>query len=175
MILVRHTTPLVEKGVCYGQTDLPLTSGFLDEAAAIRKQLVGPINGIYASPLQRCLQLANYLRAALVLQAEVSQHAQLMELNFGDWENKPWATLPMHDTSFWMEDFVNRRPPNGESFQELYDRSIAFFEHLALRQPNALLVTHAGVMRCILSHVHHTPLARAFELYPLQYGQVIVL
>ncbi|TAD91086.1 MAG: hypothetical protein EAY75_03960 [Bacteroidetes bacterium] len=175
MILVRHTTPLVEKGICYGQTNLALADSFPSEAAAVQQQLLGPFSHIFTSPLLRCLSLAQYLHKCWPQAAPPVQVPALMELNFGNWENQPWNSLPQPESDHWMADFVNRSPPGGESFQSLYERCVGWYKAVCTSYPQALVVTHAGVMRCLLSHLHHTPLHQAFELYPLQYGQVVVL
>ena len=37
--LIRHTTPNIEKGICYGQADLDITETFLEEVEAIKPHL----------------------------------------------------------------------------------------------------------------------------------------
>ena len=37
--LVRHTTPAIEKGVCYGQTDLNVAETFEEEVELVLKNL----------------------------------------------------------------------------------------------------------------------------------------
>ena len=59
--LIRHTTPAVAKGVCYGQTDLDITETFLEEAEVIRQVLPAGIAAVHSSPLQRCARLARHL------------------------------------------------------------------------------------------------------------------
>ncbi|MBQ1753914.1 MAG: hypothetical protein II002_03155 [Bacteroidales bacterium] len=46
VILLRHTTPDVPVGTCYGQTDVPLKASFEEEAAVSRAALeaCGPID-----------------------------------------------------------------------------------------------------------------------------------
>ena len=39
LILVRHTSVAVEKGVCYGRTDVPLADSFPDEAREVKQRL----------------------------------------------------------------------------------------------------------------------------------------
>ena len=43
-----------------------------------------------------------------------------MEMNFGDWEMKNWDDIPLEELNPWMQDFVNVRVSNGESFTDLY-------------------------------------------------------
>ncbi len=37
--LIRHTTPKIAQGICYGQSDLELASNFDDEMASIHQNL----------------------------------------------------------------------------------------------------------------------------------------
>src|SRR5258706_8175453 len=80
--LIRHTTPAVDKGICYGQTDLDVTESFMDEAAVIRQHLPPVFSSVHSSPLQRCSRLAAHLFPELPL----TLHPQLMEIHCGEWE-----------------------------------------------------------------------------------------
>jgi len=60
--LVRHTTPNVKKGICYGQTDIDINSyTFESELCEIKNKLPSDIDRFYCSPLMRCLKLAKKL------------------------------------------------------------------------------------------------------------------
>src|ERR1700760_2016001 len=80
--LIRHTTPAVAKGICYGQTDLDITESFAAEAGIIRQHLPEDIALVYSSPLQRCARLARHLFPTHL----VSLQDDLMEVFCGDWE-----------------------------------------------------------------------------------------
>ena len=82
--LVRHTTPEVGKGICYGQADLSLSGSFELEMQRLKNFLPKTFDIIYSSPLQRCRQMAS------ILANEVEYDSRLMEMNFGDWEMKSW-------------------------------------------------------------------------------------
>ena len=56
--LIRHTAPDIEKGICYGQTDLELAHTFSVEAREVLKQLPNQFDAVYTSPLKRYKQLA---------------------------------------------------------------------------------------------------------------------
>ncbi len=145
--LVRHTTPDVEKGICYGQSDLSLVNGFSDEVDDLRKKLPMDFDAIYSSPLSRCIQLAHSLEGIIV------SDERLMEMNFGDWEMRNWNELPQTELNAWMSDFVNVKVPNGESFRELISRVEGFLtEVLKSNMTKVCIVSHAGVIRAILGH-----------------------
>lgn len=170
--LIRHTTPLVAKGICYGQTDLDVTDTFEQEAEDIRRVL--PVSGfvaIYSSPLQRCARLANHLFP----DHEPVLRPDLMELHCGSWEMQPWDDLPKDEIDPWMADFVNIRVPGGESYLDLHQRVTSCFTAIAssgATGPQAI-VAHGGVLRSILSGISGTPLIDSFKVFSLHYGCVV--
>jgi len=80
--LIRHTTPAIAKGICYGQTDLDVTDSFEAEVMSIKEHLPKNIQAVYSSPLQRCRKLAE----AIFPKHPVQLFDDLMELNCGDWK-----------------------------------------------------------------------------------------
>jgi probable phosphoglycerate mutase len=64
------------------------------------------------------------------------------------------------------------RPPDGESFSDLGQRVIPFFEQIAEQNNNnILIVAHAGVNRVILCHILGMPLTNLFRL-EIPYGAI---
>ncbi len=169
IFLIRHTTPAVAKGVCYGQTDLDITDSFHQEATVIRQHLPDSIVQVYSSPLQRCKKLAEHLFAptAIILQKD------LMELNCGKWEMQKWDDIPRHEIDPWMNDFVTFCTPEGESYIDLHERVVAQFEKIRQQQQPAAIVAHGGVIRSILSHITDTALGDSFNRFKLHYGCVV--
>ena len=60
IFLIRHTETLLAKDICYGFSDVLLKEPFEDKFKGILKFLGIKNAAIYSSPLQRCVQLANY-------------------------------------------------------------------------------------------------------------------
>jgi alpha-ribazole phosphatase len=166
--LIRHTQPAVEKGICYGQTDLDVVDSFHAEAAAIRPFLPDTFKAIYSSPLQRCRKLAEHL-----FEQPIQFHPDLMELHCGDWEMQHWDEINPDALQPWMDDFVQVRIPNGESYIDLYDRVVRQYESIASQDLPAAIVAHGGVIRSILSHVTKTALIDSFQQFPLHYGCIV--
>lgn len=167
--LIRHTKPLVETGVCYGQTDLDISECFDDEVAIIKSKII--LNDsffFYSSPLQRCKKLAKSLSKSTTINFD----DRLKELNFGDWENIPWSKLPQGLLKKWSANFVNNAPPKGESLQELSNRVLDFWDSLDHQNKNYIITAHDGVLRVVLAHLLDTPLKKAFTL-KINYGEVI--
>ncbi len=167
--LIRHTTPKVEKGICYGQADLDITETFLEEVEAIKPHL--PTEGVkvYSSPLQRCKKLADALFDGM----KIDIHDDLMELNCGQWELLPWNDIPKEEIQPWMDDFVNVRVPQGESYVDLHHRVVNRFNEIVEKKESAVIVAHGGVLRSILSHITATPLKESFDAFTLHYGCVV--
>src|SRR2546430_1356701 len=114
--LIRHTTPDIEKGICYGQSDIGVTDSFQAEAALIKSVLNEPVEQVYCSPLVRCHKLATHLFPAHTIALE----PYLMEIHCGEWEMKHWDHFPPEIIDPWMKDFVNVCIPGGESYVQLY-------------------------------------------------------
>ncbi|HQS25325.1 MAG TPA: alpha-ribazole phosphatase [Sediminibacterium sp.] len=167
--LIRHTTPKVEKGICYGQADLDITETFLEEVEAIKPHLPSNEIKVYSSPLQRCKKLAD----ALFDGFEIDVHDDLMELNCGQWELLPWNDIPKEEIQPWMDDFVNVPVPKGESYVDLHNRVVKRFNDIVSKQESAVIVAHGGVLRSILSHITSTPLKESFDAFTLHYGCVV--
>lgn len=169
--LIRHTTPAVAKGICYGQTDLDVTESFIAEAEAIREVLPAPFAAVHSSPLQRCARLAAHLFPG----HDITLRSELMELHCGSWEMQPWDDLPSGEIDPWMADFVNIRVPGGESYLDLHTRVTQCFNAITATDaggPQAI-VAHGGVLRSILSSITGTPLIESFKVFSLYYGCVV--
>ena len=170
--LVRHTQTVCEKGICYGQSDVGILEPYDVVFETILSQL--PQEAIlYSSPLQRCVVLAKYIQKNTQIDS-ITEDARLMEMNFGDWELKPWDYIPLEVLNPWMSDFVNVRVPNGESFVELNERVLDFLENAASKdnQKPLIIVAHAGVIRSILCKIKNMPLKDAFQ-NTVNYGDVL--
>ncbi len=166
--LIRHTTPNVAKGICYGQTDLELASNYENEFKKITLKTHSHYDVVITSPLQRCLKLALSLPGDFLL-----QEPRIKEYNFGDWEMLPWSELNSEQALRWMQDFTTQSTPNGESMQEMQTRVMNFWEELLLNNHKKVaVVTHSGVQRLLHSHIMGAPLDRMFRL-ELDFGAII--
>lgn len=169
--IVRHTTPDVAKGICYGQTDLNLVTNHDHEFEDVKSKIPYATNyNIFSSPLKRCRLLAEQLDNAIVLDD------RLKELNFGTWELKAWDDISENELTPWMNDFVNTQVPGGESYTQLALRVHSFFKSLKLSDENepAIIVTHAGPIRAFLSSLLDIPLKDSFKI-KIDYGDVFHL
>jgi len=171
--LVRHTTPDVAVGVCYGQADVGLAESFDAEWLALTpkiEHLETPL--VFSSPLQRCAKLAQRTVDHFKFSSPLID-TRLLELDFGDWELKSWRDIPEGIVSEWTDEHVKLAPPNGESYVELHHRAKAFLYDLAKYQNNkqALVFTHEGVIRALVAEALNLPLREASRV-KLNYGSV---
>lgn len=169
IILVRHTTPDIEKGICYGQADLGVPNTFNDEIKPILKEI--PVNDIetlyYSSPLKRCKILAEQLSDTIIYDN------RLKELDFGNWELKKWDDINKKELDIWMKDFVNVTTTNGESYLDLHARAVKFLEEIkTLNKKSVVIITHAGIIRSLWSYINKSALENSFDL-KLNYGHII--
>lgn len=164
--LIRHTTIDVPKGICYGQTDVPLKNTFEEEAEKVKQRLSNiSFNSVYCSPLSRCRRLAAYCGYS-----DAILDARLKELNFGDWEMGKWHEL---DMTIWDSDWVNVPTPNGEAFVQLYDRLASFLDDLKDTDYESVAVfTHGGIIGAAKSYFGQQDLRYAFDSV-VSYGEVV--
>lgn len=166
LYLIRHTTPQVDKDICYGQTDLDLAPTFDAEASNIHQKFEQPLDYIFSSPLKRCSKLAKSFNV------KVQEESRLMELSFGDWEMKKWKNISQPAVNQWMENYITQGPSNGESYEQLKTRVVEIFKGIISQNRKSTgIVTHAGPIRAILSYVLNLPLKDTFTLR-VDYGSI---
>ncbi len=145
--LVRHTSVDVPKGVCYGQTDVPLKESFPSEAQAVKSKLESldtKWDGIYCSPLSRCVKLAHFCGYKDALPDN-----RVKELNFGEWEMQPFDKIEDPRIKEWYDDYLRVRATAGESFEDQFNRVKDFlYEKKKEGKENILVFAHGGVLVC---------------------------
>lgn len=146
---VRHA-PVDAKGLCYGQSDVPV---LVDPAVAARTVLaaldLSPVF-VVASPWAR----ARDLGAAIAgdAGAELRIEARVSEASFGRWEGRAFAELERDEPAAmarWMASWTVEGPPGGESPAELQRRVSDCLDELRTLPGPVLVVAHAGVLRAL--------------------------
>ena len=159
--LIRHSPVAIEKGICYGQTDVPLAADCQDHFQQLKKSMgnVRP-DVVFSSPASRCMQMAQHFSSKVIADE------MLWELHFGEWENKRWETLPEEVLRAWTENYVIQAPPGGESYQELFQRTKDFWQEelLSRKEQTIFIITHGGPIRSFLAHLLEIPLTKTFHL-----------
>lgn len=164
LALIRHLPVKDAAGLCYGQLDLPLAQPLTAQDVA-RIQVLLPVAApIYSSPLARCWQLAQALNPAAVADM------RLQELDFGRWEGLPWDDIGPAALDDWIaSDYAATH--GGESLVAMQTRVWQWADELATQDvANAVVVTHAGVIRALWSRT------RAWQdclQQPVPHGEVL--
>ncbi len=166
LYLIRHPTPQVATGICYGRTDLALAEDVAAAAARIAPQLP-PQAPVFTSPLQRCRQLADALHPA------PRSDPRLQEMNFGAWEMRPWSQIQHEALDGWAANPLGYAPPAGETVAQLQARVQEFVRELRGEGlQRAVLVTHAGVLKVIVGRSRQLP-AKEWMALKFEYESVV--
>lgn len=104
----------------------------------------------------------------------------LREINMGQWEMIPIESIRATQPEAYRlrgEQIDTFCPPDGESFAQCQQRSVAAFQQIVEQMvPGSavVIVAHAGVNRCLLSWVSGQPLKQLLSI-PQPYGCVTTL
>lgn len=72
-----------------------------------------------------------------------------MEINFGDWEMKPYDHIDDPKLQEWYNDYLNVAASGGESFAMQYKRVSNFLNELKEKNYNKVAIfAHGGVLVC---------------------------
>lgn len=144
----RHPRSEAAAGRCIGRTDVPV-----DRRRA--KRLAHRVRAtarahrlpreVWTSPLRRCHAVGRWLRR---WGWRHRVDARLLELDFGAWDGRAWATIDARDVAAWEAAFLSHAPGGGESLQQMRERVRAFVQAHRLDHP-LLLVAHAGCMQVL--------------------------
>jgi broad specificity phosphatase PhoE len=125
LILVRHgeSTGNAE-GRLLGRIDAPLTDRGRVQAQALGPSVAGA-GRLVSSPLERARETAAELRTGLPIEVD----ERWVELDYGEYDGRPLASVPSELWSQWRTD-PDFRPPGGESLREAGARVRAACEEL---------------------------------------------
>lgn len=175
LILVRHgQTDMNVEGIYFGWLDPSLNKKGKEQgerAGKIVKNL--SYNNIYSSDLKRASETAEYVNH---LKKEIIFDIRIRELNFGIFEGLSYEEIKSKypkeckksEESWETYNFVT-----GESPEDLQRRAVEFVESLDLEKDN-LVVTHWGVINCILSWYFSKGL-ESYWKYAVENGGVCII
>lgn len=148
--LLRHGE-VAGSRVCRGHSDAALSPRGLEQTARTAEWLrrSGPFDRVITSDLGRCRALAD------AIGGEVEATPALREQDMGRWDGRGWEELTVADpagtTAYW-NDYVNARPPGGETYGECFERAKAWWNAQPLRDGRIVVVTHVGIIRALMCH-----------------------
>ncbi|HTE51966.1 MAG TPA: histidine phosphatase family protein [Kofleriaceae bacterium] len=161
VFLIRHgVTSWHAEGRVLGQRDVPLSPEGVGQAESAARALSGvKLGEVLSSPLQRAVQTAEIIGRDADI--EVARDPRLIDFKLGKWTGMSYAEITA--TSEYQR-FL-REPeavgiPGGESLLEIQRRAVAAVDQALSDAPSGdavAIVTHAGVIRVLLSHYMGSP------------------
>lgn len=168
MIFLRHPTPNVELGVCYGKLDLDIAETG-HEQIILAHNTTPRVTKILASPALRCRKLANTIAERDGL--EIVFDERLWEMDMGEWEGKRWTEIDRNVSDPWSKDPFNLPTPGGECFKDLQARVL---EALQDAHTETAIICHAGPIRAVQMAWLGMSFSEAFAKQPA-YAEPITL
>lgn len=155
IILTRHyRTQSNAEGRILGWGDSPPYRDWKTNVEFIDNQLHAcgiNFDAVYSSDLKRARQTAKIYARSFGI-AEVIAIPELKEINYGKLQTRKKSWVGEHYPQHKKDpDLVY---PDGESFRQMQHRSVAYLSSLAAAHPRqtVLIVSHAGVIRGVVSH-----------------------
>lgn len=167
-----------------GQTDVLLDDVGCSQAQYWKEQLSDIcFENVCSSSLKRCIETAKIICPS----KDISIDQRINEINMGSWDGKTFdeikERMPL-EFEKRGKNIADFRPPDGESFKDLSARVLPFFTeyvekqkelmHCNQRFSRMLVVTHAGVIRVLLSHILMTNLDQLFRIR-MVYGHLFII
>lgn len=114
ILFVRHGETAANRArLALGRADPPLTDLGREQAAALADRLVtSDAVRIVASPLLRAVQTAAVIADGLGVPVETDD--RLVEMDYGEWDQRSFGELPADELARWYRDAAYT-PPGGES------------------------------------------------------------
>ena len=121
------------------------------ESAAARLSKA-PLQAIYSSPLERCMETAEIIGQHH--RVKVQELSELEEVDYGQWQGRPLKSL--YRTKAWTK--LRARPadfrfPGGETIREAQTRGMLAVEALRQKHKNraVLVCSHADMIRLVVA------------------------
>ena len=143
-VLIRHPTPLIEPGVCYGRLDIAVAPHEVARLAA--DPALPGAQVVWSSPAARCLRVAEAIAKTLAVTLRVDH--RIWEIDFGTWEGRRWSDIQRNVLDQWASDPVSFAPPGGESGANLIARVQSFRADM---QQDCVVVSHGGPLKVLVA------------------------
>jgi broad specificity phosphatase PhoE len=162
LLLIRHgENDFVGKKLAGRMPGVHLNEHGRKQAEMVKEALCkAPLKAIYSSPMERAVETAQPLAAALGLEVQI--RPGLIELDYGRFQGRTFKQL--RRTKLWKDVQGNPvivRFPDGESFIEAQQRVTAELEAIvALHSEDDVVAcfTHGDVIRLTVAHYLQMPL-----------------
>lgn len=176
LYLIRHgITEGNEKHLYYGATDLPLAPAGIEELNRLRAFWQNTVSG---SPVFITSGMTRTRETLEILFGDRPYTAvpDLREVDFGSFEMKTYEELKdVPEYIEWISgDNFSNIAPGGESGQMVKDRSVAAFEKIFSTGKDTVIITHGGVISCLMDYLFHEEGKNFYEWQPKPgYGYIL--
>ena len=175
--LIRHgSLPANQQRRMVGARAIPLSPWGRAQASALGREmppaLARAVQAVVCSDLQRCQESAALLLAAAPWPGTpppLHTEPDLREISLGCWEGLTRAEIAARFPGAWEArgaQLAHYAPPGGESFAQVQARALRAVGRWRTRCPEGtlLLISHAGVIRCLLAHYLALPLGELLRI-----------
>jgi len=157
LYIVRHgETEFNVQRRMQGRLDSPLTQRGVNNAIALGQEMKDiHFDKIFCSPSPRAYRTTELICGGKDISIQTED--DLREMNLAYWEGKSKEELellyPEENKIFWNSPQLYK-PEEGESFQDVQDRAVAFINKLASEQKDGqiLIVTHSVVILTLATY-----------------------
>jgi alpha-ribazole phosphatase len=169
LTLMRHGQVELPTDVCFGWTDVALSTSGRDHVFELAKNWAEPKpSKIWCSDLQRSHETANILADTFSIPYQCA--TGLREIHFGEWEGRSWDEIYRNDTDamqHWGEHWQTVAPPGGETAAQLMHRVVTCYQILCAEdvreEDRVLLTAHSGSLRALSCHLQDQSIERFFD------------
>jgi len=156
VLFIRHAETEMAGRFC-GHSDPDLNAQGQAQLAGLAQVLsTETIAGVYSSDLRRAQSTAQAIAARR--NVPLTLRPALREIHFGEWEGLSWPEIEQADPEYarrWVNGYPHITAPAGETFHNFAARVLEEVNDLIHRNLGSIaVVTHAGVLRLVLRHLH---------------------
>lgn len=170
LYVVRHgETEFNKKNIIIGHEDPSILQSSIPVIERLAKKLPS-IDIIFSSDLRRTRETAQELQKVLGVACSIHFSSLLREVDYGELSGKEKVLTSQRHPKYHKDvDFIH---PSGESFSQLYERIVQWFESVRDSDKKILVVTHAGAIRALYSYINDLPFEQVLNL-PLGHEAVL--
>ena len=159
---VRHATVIGNNGCCYGNNDVDCDVSDIESFKILAKIL--PKNaGVYSSHLKRTIKTMEATIKEGFSYKEYEMDRNFGEQNLGEWQGMKYEKLEeltkelgiFHPTWLVSPNYV---PPNGESYNNLFERVSKGINKIKERKKNGdvVIFSHGGPIKAAIGYALNT-------------------
>lgn len=150
IVLIRHGCTAANAQKVFSLDDEPLSKDAYPAIAVLKERLKAyPFEAVYASPLLRAVQTAEYLGLK-----HIRLDARIKEYDFGLFKGLSFLQAEKkypEAARAWIKSLAETAPPCGETAKEHFARVCSFLDELVQKDEDCILVTHYGTITMALA------------------------